>query len=172
MTATPQDKSPRGMAVWLRVVLFGSLALNMVVLGAALALVLGGPSGPRAPEGGKAARPSPVLYYMALDREDRRALREAQRAVSQRDPVARQDRRAAVVAALRAEPFAPASFEAALAADLASEEIRAATLREALVRKVVAMDPAARAAYARRIEDMTRQDPDKDRGGKRDHAPR
>lgn len=150
--------TPPRMRTWLRVLLFGSLALNMLVLGSAAALALRG----RAELAeGRSARPAPILYYMALDRDDRRALRAAQRRDVPHDPEARALRRAAVLAALRADPFDPAGFEAALAADLAAEQARAASLRAALVAQVGAMDATARAAYARRIEEGAQHGPDR-----------
>ncbi len=156
----PTDPRQPGTRPWVKVVLFGSLALNMLVLGAMAAVALRGvPDHP----GGKGARPAPILYYMALDRDDRKSLREAQR-VNRPDPMIRQTRRDAVLAALRADPFDAAAFEAALAADLATDEDRATMLRAALVQRIGAMTAPERGDYARRIEDMARHGRQRDKG--------
>jgi hypothetical protein len=163
--AKPAGNRPSGTRFWVRIVLFVSLALNIAMFSAGAAFMLRARSD-HADRG--AAPPAPILYYLALDRDDRRTLREAQRGLGQRDPSARETRRAAVVASLRADPFVPEDFDAVFAADLMADEGRATLLRQALSQQVRAMDPAARAAYAQRLADYSRHGSDHMRNRKPD----
>ena len=155
MTETSDAAPRRGLRGWIKALLFASLALNVLVLGAVATLALRGPPDR---DMARSARPAPVAYYMALERDDRRVLRDAQRGAGPRDPQARQNRRDAVLRSLRADPFDPEAFAAALTADLAAEEGRIAALRQALLRQVTAMDGPERQAYAQRLETMALHD--------------
>lgn len=134
----------------LRLLLLGSLALNLLVIGLAVGAIwrFGGDHGHRPP------LPMAATLYRALPDADRDYLR--QHAHGRLD--ARQTRRAQdmaeLAAALRASPFDAARF----AALLEQHEMRRAegheVMRAALIDRIAAMDTGARAAYADRIERM------------------
>jgi len=131
-----------------RIVLLASLAVNLLVVG----LVAGA----------------------LLDRDDRRpgfrgqplvsALPDADRAAL-RDELGRpdrEDRRArfrALLDAIRAEPFDAAALRDLLATERARGQDRAARFETAIIARLSGMDAAARADYARRLEQMIRRGP-------------
>lgn len=133
----------------LKIALAVSLAFNLCILG-----VIGGVmlrDGP--PQRGRDFGLGPLSE--ALGREDRKALRDAFVA---RHPDIRGDRRAmraefdVLVAALRAEPFDPAALDEALAAIAVRNQALLDTGRELVAERLKAMDAAARAAFADRLE--------------------
>ena len=113
--------------LWLRVLLFASLAANLLVVG----LVAGAASygGGRA----MAARePGFGFFEAALDKADRAALRAAFLARAEGVRTPRREMRArmeSILAALRADPYDPAALEAAMAAAAARAEARLAASR-------------------------------------------
>jgi len=136
------DPKPR-LSLTLRVVFALSLGLNLLVAGVvAGAWWRGAPhDGPRA--GG------PAALYLALPREERRALRAELRGTIDRDSL---HLRAPLMAALRADPFDPGALAATLAAQsdaLAQAQTR---MRALWLDRIAAMSPAERAAYADRLQ--------------------
>ena len=143
-----------GMRTWVRIVLFVSLALNLLVIGLAAGMMLrGGIDRHPATTGPDAVRP----YTRAFDDRQRDALRDAFRNAMQRDRNQRDrgliisDYRTAV-AALRAEPFDPDGFRAIL-----SEQARRAEQRREIGQAVLSdfladMSRDERLAYAARLE--------------------
>ncbi len=134
---------------WMPYVLGVSLALNLMVIAAVASAVWvrGGPQD--RVRGGGFATP----YVMALETEDRRALRHA--AIrAPRDQSARRAEYAAVLGALRAEPFDQASVAKVLTTQQTRVLDRQNMLRAAWLDRIAAMDAAQRAAYANRLEDI------------------
>ena len=149
MTDTIQSpKSP----LWMRVALFGSLAVNLLIVGVVVGVVaFGGPhkraSGPR-PDVGS-------LYTRALDQKDRRAIRtalSAELAGQIRDRGSVLAEFEATVETLRAVPFDQDALLAALAEQSTRRARRETVGRELLVAQIAAMTDADRAAYADRVE--------------------
>ncbi|MBV2358485.1 periplasmic heavy metal sensor [Thalassococcus sp. CAU 1522] len=136
------------MALWLRLLLYASLALNLVVAGVvAGALLRGGPP-PRD------ARDVIAPYIRALDADQSRALRRAFRSAA-RDgarPGAFLAGYRDVLALLRAEPFDPEAVATALERQGDAAASRQALGRRVLVQHLSGLDPAARAAFADRLE--------------------
>lgn len=134
----------------LRLLLLGSLALNLLVIGLAGGAMwrYGGDHGHRPP------LPMAVTLYRALPDADRDYLR--QRAHGRQD--ARQSRRAQDMAelasVLRTSPFDAARFAALLDQHDMRRAEGHAVMRAALIDRIAAMETAARAAYADRIERM------------------
>jgi uncharacterized membrane protein len=134
---------------WGRLVLFVSLALNLLVLGAAL--------GRFGHERGEfVARDIGFgLFSDVLHEEDRRALRRAYKAAN---PDMRADRRQmrddlqTLMLALRAEPFAPEALRAALESGAARAAQRQVLGQGLILDRVGAMTPAERAGLADRLE--------------------
>lgn len=157
MTDAP---GPQGMRLWLRLVLFGSLALNLAVIGVVAGVVLtGGPPAHVSRDGRDPVTP----YVRALTEDQRDAVRGALRRSFVRDRV-RGDKGpllsgayVRVLGLLQQEPFDRAAFDAVL-----SEQTEAAVARMALGQKVLGdflqeLSPEHRAAYAERLaEEVTR----------------
>lgn len=158
--ATPSPPSPPAAAVprtrgWVKVVLALSLALNLAVLGmVGGALLRGGPPGREDRDFGL----GPMAD--ALDRDDRRALRDAFAAAF---PEARAGREAlrgdfgALLQALRAEPFDPAALDAAFATIAARNAALLEGGRAVLADYLKALSPEARAAFADRLDRALRK---------------
>lgn len=133
---------------WLRLVLIGSLALNLLVVGVAVGAMFrfGRPGLDRPPHS------IGTLMFRELSREDRRAL--WRRAQEDRGDLGR--RRAAegvaVMAALRQVPFDPVSLEQVLSAQIRHREAFQQGVQDAWLARVSAMTEAERAAYADRLE--------------------
>jgi len=149
MVDTAKPRTP----LWLRLTLLGSLALNLLVIGAvAGAFVFGGPEHRALRDRGD---PVPV-FIRALDPTDRRALRQdllenlRDRARDRGGMI--EDFRTSL-AALRATPFDAEGFAALLGDQSARRAQRDAIGRAALAERIAAMSDAERAAYAARIED-------------------
>ena len=160
---------------WLRVLLFVSLAFNLLVIGAAVGLFLNGPPALRGD------RSDPVLpYTRAFDEDQRRELRRGLWRAMRKDAGAM---RAGYLAdyqrgldLLRQDPF----DQAALAALLADQAARGAEVRmrgqEVLMNYLVEMTPEQRRAYADRLEAelerMRNRGHGRDNGGEGHHAPK
>ncbi|SMX49290.1 periplasmic heavy metal sensor [Maliponia aquimaris] len=136
---------------WVRVLLFVSLALNLLVVGAVTGFVLKGPQLVRGD------RADPVLpYTRAFDEDQRHALwRDLRSGLPREGAPLREgyleDYRTALEI-LRADPYDPARMEALLAAQAArGAEVRARG-QKVLSAYLAAMDPEARRAYADRLE--------------------
>lgn len=143
---------------WLRWVLAGSLALNLLVAGLVAGAFLRGD----APGRSMRLDLSIFPYTQAFAPEDRAALLRDWRArgPAPREIAAqRQAEQRAVLAALRADPFVPATLEAAMAMRLDQAQAHQALGQAILVERLRALDPAARALYADRLEDAIARGP-------------
>ncbi|NDV00418.1 periplasmic heavy metal sensor [Pseudoroseicyclus tamaricis] len=142
-------KTQRTRLIW-RAVLVVSLAFNLLIVGLAVGMMMGGRVGP--------GRPPPVELSIgpvvrALSDEDRRALRSEIGEGLRRAGVLSRDADAldALVAAVGAEPFDPEAVRAVL---LRQEELAlrgGEVAREALVSRIAEATPADRAAFAERL---------------------
>jgi uncharacterized membrane protein len=144
------DRAPRR---WLRWLLVGSLALNLLVVGAVAGLGVAWMRG-MGPEAG--TRDVAWPYVAALTREDRRAVGRAIRAEMAAQGFTRADRRARydeAVALLRAEPFDAGAFSELLGHQFAASARLQSAGREALAGRLGAMTADERAAYADRMEE-------------------
>lgn len=139
----------------LRIALFLSLALNLVVMGAIGGWVLRHGSDVQGLHAARLAQLGGPLTH-ALDAEGRRAV--AQQLRNERD---RQEARqkalresfAGLLADLRAQPFDPVRVEARLAAQRTHVTGRLEAGHAALVAHLVAMGNERRAAYADRLQE-------------------
>lgn len=164
----PAMPAASGSPRWMRVVLVLSLALNLLVAGATLGLVLrGGPT----PMAGRDPGFGP--FAAALSPEDRTALRRdwIARTVTEGDGrrAMRVDMRA-LLGALRADPFDASAMRAALArvGDRTAGRLQ---LGMSLIEdRVISLSPAERLAFADRLESELRRGPRR-RGNRRDDAP-
>ncbi|MDQ2092252.1 periplasmic heavy metal sensor [Marimonas arenosa] len=136
-----------------KIVLFLSLALNLLVLG----LVIGAMAGHRFDHDRRSVyhdRAGGPLTA-ALSPADRRAIGKALREAARETRPSRARTRAeyqAVVAALTAEPYDGAAVRAAVERQLQGLGQRAELGKEMLLRQLDAMSAADRAAYAERLE--------------------
>ena len=147
------DKAEPAKRRGLRIALAVSVALNLGVLGMAAGAMLhgGGMAGGR--DGVRELGFGP--FTEALDRDQRGQLR---RAFLARAPEFREARRAvradaeAVLAALRAEPFDPAQLTAVLAVQRQRLARQLDLGQDLLGELLLSMTPAARRAFADRLE--------------------
>lgn len=129
-----------------KVILFISLALNLVVVG--LIAGLWADKGAPRRDGG----PSGVAFMRALEPDDRRGLALELRGMRKGDRAAQRAEITRALEMLRSDPFEPAAFASIL--DAMTD--RGQTLRrmgqDALLKRVAEMTAAERAAYADRLE--------------------
>lgn len=167
MTDQPEQGSKYRLP-WVRIVLFTSLALNLLIAGA----FVGARFSERGPEGKPASVRDQIAgivgpYGRALSQEDRRALGRSFVRNARELRGTRQEMRALgrqVVEALRAEPFDPASVRALLDQQIALSQGLQTKGRTLLVEQIEAMTPQARIAFADRLEAMLKRGPRRPRG--------
>lgn len=150
MTDSPKPK----MKLWLKLLLAGSLALNLAIAGLAAGAAL-------RHKGGKDgySRPPPSvgsLLFRDLDRETRDALRSK----AQDGHGSYRDRRRAENEAflqlLRADPFDPSALEEMLKGQAQKREDFQSAVRRAWLSQLAAMSAGERADYAERVEHKMR----------------
>ncbi|MEM6310374.1 MAG: periplasmic heavy metal sensor [Pseudomonadota bacterium] len=143
----PVAKPTGGTPFWVKLLLGVSLALNLLIVGAV------GGTMYRVSKSVQGGMPGPGIAFLgALEKDDRRAVLRALRGEN-RD--ARRDggqRAREVLATLRSDNFDSAAFGALLKAQSEQGFAVQGKIRDQLVMQVGAMDPAARAAYADRLE--------------------
>ncbi|AAV95995.1 periplasmic heavy metal sensor [Ruegeria pomeroyi] len=134
----------------LRLLLLGSLALNLLVIGLAAGAMwrYGGDHGHRPP------LPMAATLYRALPEADRDQLRQHIHGRLDGRKARRAQEMAELAAALRASPFDPAQFAALLATHETRRAESHGAMRAALIDRIASMDQGTRAAYADRIERM------------------
>lgn len=147
------DNPAAKTALWVRVTLFLSLAINLLILGIVAGfLVLGGPDR-RADRDG---RDLGSFYTRALTDADRRALRRefmAGLADGRRDRDTLMADLHAPLETLRTTPFDADAFASAMADQSTRRAQREELGRRLLAARIAAMSDAERAAYADRIEE-------------------
>jgi uncharacterized membrane protein len=149
MADATKPKTP----LWMRLTLFVSIALNVLVVGAIAGfLLMGGPDR----RSDRDRFDFGAFYMRALSEQDQRALRRDFVSGLQKEG---RDRGAfiadlrATLDTLRATPFDAEAFEAALADQSRARAEREDMGRAILANRVATMTDAERAAYADRIED-------------------
>lgn len=170
-----QGSNPVGKAsspVWMRVLLGGSLALNLLIAGLVGGAIVryGGVDGLRAPP-----RSMGAALFRELPREDRRALRDRSNGMMMSKGMnmnhhERQMAEAmAVSAAVRAEPFDRDALSAILKEQAKQREKFQQSVHQAWLERVANMSSAERQAYAARLEhSMSRYDAQSRRAMPRD----
>ena len=149
-----ETRAPR-MRGSLRVVLFASLALNLLVVG----LVLGAVVSHRSDERQRSPRVEQAggLLATALTRRDRREVGREMRKSFRAGQFSRGDIRAdfvAVTGALTAEPYDPAAVRATVTTLMQKVSRRSDAGMAILLRKFDEMSADERAAYARRLGEV------------------
>lgn len=145
----------RGPRLWLRVIVFVSLAMNLLILGAVVGMLVLGPrfgDRPHPPRVDRAGGP----LTAALNREDKREIGRKLRRLYRDGRPNREAVRAEyreVIAALRADPFDATRVEASLKRQLNAVTERQALGHEVLLDHLGAMSVEARRAYAHRLEE-------------------
>lgn len=166
----PTSSKPRRQRL-LRVVLFVSLALNLLVVGLVLGAVV--TRGSDMPGRQVMLDLSFGPYTRALAPADRAALRDAWRDQSVNWWDIREAHRAeldAFVAALRAEPFDLTEVETILDRQHTRQSEQRQLARTILSERLTSMSPSDRAAYADRLEAASREPPQR-RGRPPDSTP-
>ncbi|PCJ10566.1 MAG: hypothetical protein COB16_00725 [Rhodobacteraceae bacterium] len=141
-------QKPAKMKLWLRIVLAGSLGLNLAVAGLAIGAVIRFRDEAR-------LRPAPsfgALLFRELDKDTRRALRQK----AGGDHGSFHDRRRAegdvVLTLLRADPFEPDALSSFFQGQASSGHDFRMSVQQAWVTRVVAMSEAERASYADELQ--------------------
>ncbi len=165
-TETPTPRSPC-LSGWLRGLLFVSLAFNLVIVGVVAGAVWRHAGGDGDRRAARADRVS-IAYIRALDRADRRAIRDEMRArLPGRDALRAQirDSFGAVLATLRAPDFDRAALAAQLEAQFSIGADQQRLARELMIDRLAGMSLEQRRAFADRVEDelarMARRDRDR-----------
>jgi len=158
-TSPFKTKTPR----WIKLALVGSLAVNLLVLGAVSGAVLSGKS----PKDRRVQMaPGFAPYVRALDKDQRRALGvelKSKRGEFRLKRSALQEAYAPVLALLRADTFDAVAFEAAM--DAQAERFRSRNTtrdtigRQGLSKVLDAMSAQERADFAQSLEDVLTRGP-------------
>jgi uncharacterized membrane protein len=144
------DMAPKGRN-WMRVALFVSLALNLLVLGVVAGRILS--DGP--PDWVRRGGDDPAIpYARAFEPDQHAALRRDLRGAFEHHRPAggflAEYRQALDL--LRADPFDPGAFDALLDRQAVGAEARRRAGQAVLSAQIAAMSPEARRAYAARLE--------------------
>lgn len=140
-------KAPK-MKLWLRIVLAGSLGLNLAVAGLAIGAVV---------RFRDEARPKPepsfgVMLFRELDHKTRRSLRQK----AGGDHGSFRDRRRAeserILSLLRADPFEPETLSGFIQQQASSGHDFQMSVQQAWVARMVAMTGVERASYADKLQ--------------------
>ena len=153
------DHSP--VSRWVRVLLVGSLILNLLFIGSVAGMAFGHWGRGDGPFAGRQGGPDPGFgpFSDALTREDRQALK---RELARKVPDMRRMRDemdgdlATVAATLRSETFDEAALRAALAQMRGRFQARMDIGADLLVGRLAQMSPAERRAFADRLEEGPR----------------
>lgn len=143
-----------------RAVLLVSLAFNLLFVGLVVGMVIKGP--PQGHDRGRAENGGRNFYSQALNREDRRILRDRMRAEGLNLGEGRAKVRSnvtAIVATLRADPYDPAAFAIAMQGQDSTMEMMRIKGQQILVDHVNGMDAAGRAEFANRLEETLKRGP-------------
>lgn len=159
MTMQGKPEGGTGMKLWLKLLLTGSLALNLAAIGLAAGLYLrhtgGDKHGRRPPEVG-------AMIFRSLDRDTRKMLRQEAGGDHGSYVKRRHAEATVVIAALRADPFDPVQLLAELKAQTQARDAFHSKVQEAWVQQLTNLPPQERAAFADEMEERLSR-----RGGKR-----
>ncbi|MCT4558282.1 MAG: periplasmic heavy metal sensor [Pelagimonas sp.] len=148
---TTPEPAPR-MRPWLKIVLFGSLAVNLLVVGLAVGMALKGPMGRDRPPGRDYVTP----YTRAFDAEQRKALRRAffamMRAQPKKSPGGFVRGYEEALEILRAEPFDPDQLRSHLKQQAEASDARRTQGQNVVVEFIAGMPAEERKAFAARLE--------------------
>lgn len=154
-----QTSQTQPRRTWMRLLLIGSLTLNLLVIGlvvgAQVAQHRGHDFDPRGPDRSAIKDLGFGPMAKALDRKDRREIGRAFRleAGSFKDNQAAMERDfIALLEVLRSDTFDAGAFEAGLAEQAARFQQRGDTLRRLLVKRIAEMSPYERKEFADRLE--------------------
>ncbi len=152
---------------WLRIVLFASLAMNLLVIGLAVGVYSqGGPQRHGGAGGGDSGMRLP--FVAAMETSERRALsRELRRELRglRPDRGARRARYERALALLGADTFDAAAFGALLEDQRNLQHAQAQKGMELLLAHITAMSETERKAYAERLREVLERGPRKGRKG-------
>lgn len=139
-----------GMKLWLKLLLAGSLALNLAVIGLAA-----GAAWRFSDKDKHWKRPPTVgaLIFKELDQDTRKALRQEAGGKHGSYFKRRHAEGKAVIAALRSEAFDAESLLAVLQAQADARHTFQTKVQQAWVKKLAALTPQERAAFADRMEE-------------------
>ena len=149
------------MKLWLRIVLVGSLALNLLIMGLAVGAAWRF-------QDGKGMRSGPsmgAMLFRELDPEVRKQLREQAGGGHGSHHKRRQADAKAVLTSLRASPFELDVLAQVLAQQTASRHDFQSSVQQAWLRQIEAMSDTERAEYADRLEQMLHKPRGKGRQG-------
>lgn len=148
---TPAFRTPR----WLKITLFASLALNLIVLGLVGGVLASG--GPKGAVQARMGNQGATAFVMGLEREDRREIgREIRKSFGKTGKGGMKGRRGLhreALALLRAEDFDASAFQAVLAKQADSMTEVAVAGSVALTEHISDFTHEERLAYADRVED-------------------
>lgn len=154
-----------GMALWLRILLFASLAVNLLVVGLAVGVMRHGPPSAKLAHGDPFGGP----YLRAMEKDDRReiytSLRKDGEGRRSRDDVRAEFNE--VIAALRAVPYQAERAEAIILGQFNDIQSRAQSGTDAMLARMRNMSDEARQAYADRLEEALKRGPHKGKDGKK-----
>lgn len=163
--STPPRRTTR-TPIWLRLVLFASLAVNLLIFGAVAGHVLRDKPHGRVPRMDRFEAP----MTFALTPEDRRAIGKALRRDYRENRPSREEITAeyqGVIAALRADPFQPELVERAFERQRASAATRMEIGQALLMQRLTEMSAQDRHDFADRLEEGLKRGP-KPRDGKQE----
>ncbi|WP_424979436.1 periplasmic heavy metal sensor [Leisingera sp. S232] len=151
---TPAMNKP-AMKKWLKLLLAGSLALNLAMIGIAAGAALR--YGDKDRDWHRRPPPSVgAMIFRQLDAETRESLRQQAGGGHGSFMQRRHAEGAAVIAALRSSDFDAAALLAVLRTQAESRHVFHTRVQETWVRKLAAMTPAERAVFADRMEQRMR----------------
>lgn len=161
MAAQDQDRSStrteRRIPLAVRLVLFASLALNLVIVGIVAGFIIRGGPSDRPP---RHLRDVVAPYTAALSPDARREIGRKLGRASRGDREARTQVRgeyAEALGLLRADPFDRAAFEVLLTRQSARAATRQKQGQVLLLEHITAMSPTGRQAYAGRVEEALKR---------------
>lgn len=162
MTQSPKSRPATRTPLWLRLVLLGSLAVNLLVLGAVAGHVLNDKPRDRVPRVDRVEAP----MTFALTHKDRRDIGRALREEYRQNRPSRQEIQAeyrGIIAALRADPFDPDVVASGLERQRLATQSRMEIGHDLLLQHLIDMSADDRRAFADRLEEGLKRGPSHDK---------
>ena len=160
-TDVTPPQSPRS-PLWMRLLLFVSLALNLLVAGLVIGAIFSGGHNERGKSPGNGAFRMP--YVAALDHSDKRALSRELRQQMRAAGAGRAQTRAGFaksIELLRADPFDAEAFQAQVTTQFSATKTRDEAGRAALIALIAGMSAEERMQYADRLAQVLERGPRK-----------